>query len=148
MPCSDQAPMGRALLPTCAVGPLSEVGGGSWGGGGGGGGDAVDGEVARLQGRVDVPRLRAELDLLRGQCARCAAQQRDQVEQTRCDARLLCSSFNQARARFVARARSRAPSLAKEADACRSVEFRRWATLCSAELKWLTKLEEAGVEGR
>ena len=84
----------------------------------------------------------------RRQCARCAVEQRALVEQTRSEAALLCESFNCARGRFVVRARQRAPALAKEADVCRAVEFRRWATLCSAELRWIQRLEESGGGGR
>ena len=124
------------------------IGGGGVSGNGvpvgtGGGGLGIGGG-----GGPDVPRLRAELEALREQCARCAVEQRALVEQTRSEAALLCESFNCARGRFVVRARQRAPALAKEADVCRAVEFRRWATLCSAELRWIQRLEESGVGGR
>ena len=64
----------------------------------GGQGDqgGVAGGVA-THGGEDVPKLRAELDLLREMCAQCAAQQRGLEEQTRREATLLCASFNHAR---------------------------------------------------
>ena len=95
--------------------PLETGVGGAGGGGGGGGGAGGDDDVSRLQGGhggvggvgddgcvathagADVPKLRAELDLLREMCAQCAVQQRGLEEQTRREAQLLCASFNHAR---------------------------------------------------
>ena len=98
--------------------PLETGVGGAGGGGGGCGGAGGDDDVSRLQGGqggvggvggvggdgcvathagADVPKLRAELDLLREMCAQCAVQQRGLEEQTRREAQLLCASFNHAR---------------------------------------------------